>query len=111
MNGKATMDDSGGSTVEGKPPKTPGPPKVGLFELFKFSTPLDTFLIISGVCLGKSVSACLQLQVGKGSAPFRFSNILDEKKIKFIRSIFKVIKIVFFPQLIGEYDLLQVSGY
>jgi hypothetical protein len=56
MNGKGVEEDSGGSTVEGKPAAAPpAPPKVGLFELFKFSTPFDAFLIISGVCLGKSM--------------------------------------------------------
>jgi hypothetical protein len=57
MNGKAVEEDSGGSTVEEKlaAAAPPTPPKVGLFELFKFSTPFDAFLIISGVCLGKSM--------------------------------------------------------
>ena len=50
-NGKEkTTGNEEDSTVDEKPVP---PPKVGLFELFKFATPLDAFLIVSGLFLGR----------------------------------------------------------
>jgi hypothetical protein len=49
-NGKMAQskDDSNNQAA----PSTPAP-KVGLLQLFKFATPLDVFLILTGLFLGK----------------------------------------------------------
>merc|ERR1719334_1605887 len=41
--------------------KSSEPPPVGLFELFRFSTPLDTFLIIFGLTIAFSCGSCMPI--------------------------------------------------
>ena len=47
----ATEQTNGKTKDEGEEEKKEGPalPPIGLIELFKFATPMDTFLILSGL--------------------------------------------------------------
>jgi hypothetical protein len=64
FSGNGTTDVSNGKTMQSKDdissgedekpaPSPPAAPKVGLFQLFKFAAPLDVFLIVLGLFLGK----------------------------------------------------------